>query len=298
MGMGQTVYNAFQEAREVFEQANDVLGRDLTKLLFAGPEELLKQTTNSQLAIYVTSIAILRVIERQFPTLKPAFCAGHSLGEYSAVTAGGWLSYSASLPLVQKRADLMHQACTTSPGTMAAVLGMDEEQIGRLIAKVGGGLWAANFNCPGQIVLSGTLTAMQKASEWAKEFGAKRIVPLQVQGAFHSGLMQHAAEQLAHHLEQLSFASVGVPLVLNATAEVTISADGIRAGLIRQMTSSVHWEQSVRQMRDCSLFVEIGAGQVLAGLNRKIGISAPTISVGIVTDLEALAKEASSNTLA
>ncbi|MBS0623758.1 MAG: ACP S-malonyltransferase [Verrucomicrobia bacterium] len=291
VGMGKSFYDQFSLARELFQQADDVLGMHLTRVMFEGPEESLKKTLNSQLAIYVTSMAIFRVIQAQFPGFKPVVCAGHSLGEYTALTAAGWLDFSTCLELVKYRAQVMSAACEQQPGTMAALLGIDEEGVLKLVAKIGKGLWAANFNCPGQIVISGTVEAVQQAMEIAKDFGARRAMPLQVQGAFHSGLMQAAEDKLAARLNEVSLSSSSIAVVMNVTGQRATSMDEIKRNMMKQMTSSVRWQQSIKQMEDCSLFVEIGEGKVLAGLNKKIEVTAPTLSVGVMEELEVLAKE-------
>jgi len=289
VGMGKSFYDHFPLARDIFQQANDVLGLNLTRVMFEGPEDVLKKTLYSQLAIYTNSMAIFQVFQQQFPHVQPLLCAGHSLGEYSALTAGGWLTLPTCLELVRYRAEVMQESCEKHPGTMAAVLGLDESAIKQLVAKVGTGLWAANFNCPGQVVISGTLAAMQQANELAKEFGARRVLPLQVHGAFHSGLMQDAEDKLAVRLKNTDFASSGVPIILNATGEKTHSIDIIRRNLTRQITSSVMWQQGMSHMGSCSLALEFG-GKVLVGLNKKIG-TAPTLSIETVEDLELIAKE-------
>lgn len=288
VGMGKAFYDSHTIAKETFQEADELLGKNLSKILFEGPDDQLKQTLNSQPAIYVTSMAILRVLESQFPDLKPQICAGHSLGEYTAITAGGWLSFDKCLPFVHFRAESMGEACKVNPGSMAAILGLDDEAVRKVVADCDGAVWAANFNCPGQVVISGTKEGIEGAISKAKEAGAKRALPLPVQGAFHSGLMQKAEDLVGERLDQTAFAQSGIPIVSNSTGALSETADAIKAALRRQITSSVNWTQSILAIEPVSLFVEIGNGKVLAGLNKKMGVAAPTISIGEPGDLEKL----------
>lgn len=289
IGMGKAFYDQFTAAREVFEEADDHLSRSLSQLIFSGKESDLKLTVNSQPGLCITSLAMVRVLRDQFPSLNPFACAGHSLGEYSALSAGGWLSMTDALDLVTFRSEVMGKACMVQPGTMVAVLGLPLSQIQEVVQEVGQGLWAANINCPGQIVLSGTVDGVQKGSICAKAKGAKRVIPLEVQGAFHSPLMQSAEEALAPRIDQAPFHSKGVSIISNSDAQMHSSADAIRLALKKQITAPVFWTASIEQVHDADIFIEIGSGSVLSGLNRKILPHTPIVTVNQPKDLEAVA---------
>lgn len=291
-GMSKDFYEHFAVARETFEEANDLLKKDLTSIVLDGPQDVLTETCNSQAGIYVASLAILRTIQKQFPDLKPAFCAGLSLGEYTAVTAAGYLSFAEGLPLVQNRGQFMNDACVKYPGTMAVVLGLDGPAVEQMVKEVNlpQDLWAANFNCPGQVVISGTLKGIAAGTEAAKAKGAKRVMPLPVHGAFHSGLMQEAEERLAEHVHHTPLRQGSAKLVMNVSGNVVSDLAEMRSLLIRQVTSPVRWEQGINiaSKEGVDLFVEIGCGKALSGFNKRIGVSAPTLSVEKVADLEQL----------
>lgn len=283
VGMGKDFYDAFAIARETFEEADDLLGEKFSKIIFEGPEEVLTQTKNSQLAIFIVSVAILRVVQQQFPDLKPIVCAGLSLGEYTALYASGKLGFKETLFLVRERARLMNEACEKVPGTMAAVLGLDAAGIEAAVKGIEG-VWVANFNAPGQTVISGTKEGIEKASLILKEKGAKRVIPLTVHGAFHSGLMRSAQEGLAPFVNAASLKESSIDLVMNVPGNYTKE---IRQNLISQVTQSVRWEQSITAMKEAGVefFLEIGCGKTLTGLNRKMGITT-LAAVDKVTDLE------------
>jgi len=291
-GMAKDFADSYSIARQTFEEADDVLGRKLSSIVFNGPEQLLTETKNSQLGIYVASMAILRVVHQLFPSLKPTICAGLSLGEYTALTASGRLPFAAGIPLVGYRGQYMNDACESIPGTMAVILGLDAETVEQMVqeVKLPNDLWAANFNCPGQVVISGTQKGIEAGSEAAKAKGAKRVLPLQVHGAFHSGLMQSAEKRLAEHIEQAELKDTSCLLVMNVTGGPASGLDEIRRNLIKQVTQSVRWEQGVRYMvkEGVDLFIELGCGKTLAGFNKRIGTSAPTISIEKVADIAAL----------
>lgn len=292
VGMGKDFFDSFAIARDTFEEADEILEMRLSKIIFEGPEEVLVQTKYSQVAIFVTSIAILRVIQQQIPDLRPFVCAGLSLGEYTALCASGKLPFGETLLLVQKRALLMNEACEKVPGTMAAVLGADAEQVQNALKGIDG-VWVANYNCPGQIVISGTKAGVEKGSEVLKSNGAKRVLPLSVSGAFHSGLMQIAQDALAPFIMASSIQETPIEFVMNAPGAFVGSQSDIRKYLIGQVTQSVRWEQGVMAMneRGVNFYLEIGCGKTLSGMNRKIGVSGSTISVEKIADLDGLAKQ-------
>jgi [acyl-carrier-protein] S-malonyltransferase len=286
VGMGKDFFDSFRIAKETFQEADELLGFHLSKIIFEGPEELLTQTKNSQLAIFVTSIAILRTIQQQLPDLKPAICAGLSLGEYTALCASGRLSFAETLRLVQERGRLMNEACLKVPGTMAAVLGLDA--LGTESALKGlRGVWLANYNAPGQTVISGTKEGVEQAGLVLKEKGAKRVIPLTVHGAFHSGLMLTAQEGLAPFVESAQILASSIEFVMNVPGGFVKSAEEIKRNLVCQVTQSVRWEQGIEAMKAAGVefFLEIGCGKTLTGLNKKMGILSMS-SVDKVTDLE------------
>jgi [acyl-carrier-protein] S-malonyltransferase len=286
-GMGKDFFEIFSEAREVFEEADEILGESLSKVIFEGPSELLTQTKHSQLGIFVVSAAMLRTIQRQMPHLAPHICSGLSLGEYSALYAAGKLSFKETILLVKERALFMNEACESAPGTMAAVLGMEGSQIEEALKGLKG-IWIANYNCPGQIVISGTVEGVEAATAALKERGAKRVLPLNVHGAFHSGLMRSAEEKLAPFIQAANIQDSGVDFVMNASGKAAQSIEEIKRNLACQVTHSVRWEQGIRSMENVNLFLEIGCGRTLSGLNKKIGAAAPTLNIEKVADLDAL----------
>lgn len=295
IGMGKDFAESFTTAQRTFEEADDILGRKLSKIIMEGPEPILTETKNSQTGIYVTSIALLRVLQEQYPAIKPSVCAGLSLGEYTAATSAGFMDFAHCLPLVQSRGQFMNDACEATKGTMAVVLGLDSDTVEKMVKEVNmpNDLWAANFNCPGQVVISGTLKGIEAGTEAAKAKGAKRVLPLQVHGAFHSGLMKKAEERLAEHVLIAPISKSPIGFVMNVTGDFVDGIDEIRQLLIKQVTSPVRWEQGVRKMAEkgVDLFVEIGCGKTLAGFNKRIGAMVPTLSIEKVEDLAILEKE-------
>lgn len=287
VGMGKDFFESYPTARYLFQEADDILGRDLSSLIFEGPSETLTHTRNSQTAIYVMSIAALAVVQEQFPQLHPTVCAGLSLGEYTALTASEHVTFRQCLPVVQFRGDAMNAACEATQGTMAAIFGLSEDQLNAIVSQFPGQLWAANFNCPGQTVISGTLAGVEKGSALAKEQGAKRVIPLNVHGAFHSGLMQLAQEQLAPQIEALELTQSPIDLVMNVPGDYVEELEQMRAHLISQVTHPVRWEQGIGAMQDIDLFIEIGPGRTLAGMNKQMG-RGPTVSINTTADLEKL----------
>lgn len=289
VGMGKDFSDAFAVAKETFQEADDILNLSLSKIIFEGPEDVLVQTKYSQAAIFVNSIAILRVIQEQMPDLVPFVCAGLSLGEYGALHASGKLSFKDTLLLLQKRALLMNEACEKVHGTMAVVLGLNESQVKNALQGIQD-VWVANYNCPGQIVISGTKDGVEKVEGVLKENGAKRVLPLSVSGAFHSGLMQSAKDSLAPYIIAAPIQETPIHLVMNAPGDFVNLASDIRKNLIAQVTSSVRWEQGIVAMNEkgVELYLEIGCGKTLSGMNRKIGVTGQTLSIEKVSDLETL----------
>jgi [acyl-carrier-protein] S-malonyltransferase len=286
-GMGKDFAEHYASARNVFLEADDILSEPLSRLIFDGPENLLTQTKNSQLAIFVMSVALLETLREQLPSIVPTIVAGLSLGEYTALFASKRLSFKEALLLVRERACLMNSACEKVPGTMAAVLGMDEPGVKQALQGIPG-IWVANYNCPGQIVISGTQAGVEAAAVALKTAGAKRVIPLQVHGAFHSGLMQSAQDALAPFIQKAPLVDSPIELVMNVPGNFVHSTDQIRKNLISQVTHSVRWQQGIEaiESKGVDLYVEIGCGKTLAGMNKKIGCKAPTLTLEKITDLE------------
>ena len=283
--MGKEFASTFSIAKETFEEADDLLGEHLSQIVFEGPEPLLTQTKYSQLGIFVTSVAILRTIEEQMPDLRPSICSGLSLGEYTALFASGRLGFKETLFLVRERASLMNSACEKTSGTMAAVLGLDASQIDSSL-KGCPEVWVANYNCPGQTVISGTLAGVENGTQILKAHGAKRVIPLTVHGAFHSGLMQSAQDGLAPYIAKAPIEASDISFVMNVPGRSVSSAEEIRRFLTEQVTHSIRWQQGIESMTGVTLFLEIGCGKTLAGLNKKIGVAASTYSIDRAIDLE------------
>lgn len=294
VGMAKDFYAEYPEAKQTFEEADDRLGRTLSHTIFYSSESELTETKNSQPAIYVVSLAILRVLQKLFGNLAPYACAGLSLGEYSAVTAANILDYASGLILVQHRGLFMHQACEEIPGTMAVVLGMDDTAVEAVVEelKLPHDLWAANFNCPGQVVISGTKKGVEAASTALLAKGAKRVLPLQVHGAFHSGLMQSARQKLQSYIEEATLYQSNTKLAMNTPGDFVESKDEIKRNLINQVTQPVRWHRSISAIANSGidLFIEIGCGKTLAGMNKRIGMQAPTVSVEKIEDIASLEK--------
>jgi [acyl-carrier-protein] S-malonyltransferase len=292
VGMGKDFSDSFAHARQTFQEGDDLLKRNLSKIIFEGPVEELTETRNSQTGIFLNSIALLRVIQNQFPQLQPHVCAGLSLGEYTALCCSQKIPFEAALKLVQYRGECMNEACEQHKGTMAAIFGLSAEEVEEMVKELNlpNDLWVANFNCPGQTVISGTLKGVEAGSNAAKAKNAKRVLPLTVHGAFHSGLMRTAQDKLEQQIAPLSIADSSIQMVMNVPGNYVKDSHHIKSYMISQVTSPVRWEQSIKAMNTVDLFVEIGCGKVLSGLNRQIGVTAPTINVSKVADLETLAK--------
>jgi [acyl-carrier-protein] S-malonyltransferase len=276
-GMGKDIYEASQEAKTLFHQANEILGFNITDIMFGEDAEALKQTQVTQPAIFLHSVILSSVMGKSF---NPDCVAGHSLGEFSALVAAKALSFENGLKLVHQRALAMQDACDEVPGTMAAVLGLEDHIIEEVCASISGIVVAANYNCPGQLVISGEKEAIALACEAMKEAGAKRALPLPVGGAFHSPLMEPAKTKLAAAIENTSIQNPICPVYQNVVAIGITGAATIKTNLIAQLTAPVRWTQSVQQMLNdgASSFVEVGPGKVLQGLVKKIDRSAETSS--------------------
>lgn len=291
-GMGKDFFEQFSIVKETFEEADDILKRNLSSIILNGPDEVLTETKNSQTGIFVTSIALLRAIQSQFPNLSPSVTAGLSLGEYTALTASQRLDFRACLPLVQYRGEYMNDACLKYPGTMAVILGLEADAVEELVKEVNmpNDLFVANLNCPGQVVISGTKQGIEKGTIKAKEKGAKRVLPLSVQGAFHSGLMKEAKTRLKAHVDQVSLKDSTIEFVMNVPGSFVSDLNQIRTFLIDQVTSPVRWEASIREMEKASvsLFIEIGCGKTLAAMIKRIPVDVEVISIEKVTDLDLL----------
>ena len=268
-GMGKNLYEEDFQARELFHHANNLLGFSISDVMFEGPAEELKQTKVTQPAIFLHSVILSKALGEKF---KPDMVAGHSLGEFSALVANGCLNFEDGLKLVSQRALAMQQACELQASTMAAVLGLEDEVVEAVCADIEGVVVAANYNCPGQIVISGETIAVEKACEELKARGAKRALLLPVGGAFHSPLMEPAREKLADAIENTNFNTPFCPVYQNVTTFAVTNPDEIKKNLIFQLTAPVKWTQSVQNMiKDgATAFAEIGPGKVLQGLVRKI----------------------------
>jgi len=268
-GMGLDLYENSNEAQALFEKANDILGFNITDIMFEGTAEQLKETKVTQPAIFLHSVILAKTLGDSF---KPEMVAGHSLGEFSALVANGSLTFEDGLKLVSQRAMAMQKACELQPSTMAAVLGLDNDVVEKICAATEGVVVAANYNCPGQLVISGEIDAINAACEALKEAGARRALVLPVGGAFHSPMMEPAREELAAAIESTTFSTPTCPIYQNVTASAVTDAEEIKKNLILQLTAPVKWTQSVQQMiaDGGTSFTEVGPGKVLQGLMRKI----------------------------
>ncbi|OBQ57311.1 ACP S-malonyltransferase [Tamlana sp. s12] len=276
-GMGLDLYENSALAQELFEKANDILGFKITDTMFEGSAEDLKETKVTQPAIFLHSVILAKTLGDSF---KPDMVAGHSLGEFSALVANGALTFEDGLKLVSQRALAMQKACELQPSTMAAVLGLEDNLVENICKQTDGVVVAANYNCPGQLVISGEIEAINKACEALKDAGARRALVLPVGGAFHSPLMEPAREELAAAIENTTFSKPNCPIYQNVTANAVSDEAAIKANLISQLTAPVRWTQSVEQMiaDGATLFTEVGPGKVLQGLVKKINRASETVS--------------------
>lgn len=292
VGMGQNLCTHSPAAQTVFDEADSLIGTKLSTLCFYGPEEALRQTVNTQPALYVMSVAAMRALQ-EAGAPPPQAVAGHSVGEYAALWAAGAFAFETGLHLVERRAQEMHRATLSHPGVMAAVLGLTGPEVAAACAEAEAGgagrVQPANFNGGGQVVISGSPEGVARASEIAKTNGARRVVPLPVSGAFHSPLMAPAVEAMTYALQDAALRDTTIPIVANITADYETRADEIRANLAAQIDHPVRWEESIgRLVADgFDTFVEVGAGTVLAGLMKRIAPDADVYSVGDSADVKA-----------
>lgn len=268
VGMGKELYESRKDIKDLMDSANDILGFDILSVMFEGSEEDLKQTKITQPAIFIHSVAAVKAVD----ATGAQMVAGHSLGEFSALVANGVLSFKDGLELVYQRALAMQEACDLNPSSMAAVLGLEDEKVEKICAEVEGIVVPANYNCPGQLVISGETTAVEKACELLKEAGAKRALVLPVSGAFHSPLMKPAQEKLAQAIENIRFNQAIIPIYQNVTTTAVTDPEEIKRNLIAQLTGSVKWTQTIQNMINdgATHFIEVGPGKTLQGLIKKI----------------------------
>ncbi len=291
VGMAKDFYESFNIAKEIIDKTDEIVGKNFKNIMFSGPKKKLKKTDITQPAIFSMSISIYEVIKEKIEN-KIAFCAGHSLGEYSALYAAGAFDLATALKLVMRRGTLMQIASEREKSGMAAVLGLDIEKINILCEKVKdkGYLTAANINCPGQIVVSGTLNAIDAAENVAKELGAKRYIKLAVAGAFHSNLMQYASDELKKEIDNYDIKDVKIPVVANYTAKEILKKEEIKESLIKQIVNPVRWIESIEYIKSKGVdtFVELGPGNVLSGLIKKIDKNLKIYNIERVQDIEKL----------
>lgn len=280
IGMGKEFYDTYPEVQELFHKGNELLNKDITKLMFEGPKETLTETENAQPSLLLSSIAAHQLLIKE--EIEPVMTVGHSLGEYSALVAAGAISFDNALPLVATRGKLMENAFPKGKGTMAAVLGLNEQEIAKAIQSITDEVVdIANLNCPGQIVISGSKEGVEEASKLLKENGAKRVLPLNVSGPFHSRLMKSANEEFSNYLNQIEFNDSKIPVYANVSAKPVSEKNEIKDLLIKQLYSPVRFEESIRNMMEEGIdaFVEVGNGKVLSGLLKKIDRKIPTFSI-------------------
>ena len=290
VGMGKDLYDAFGSVKTLFRQADEAVGFPLAKLCFEGPEEELKKTSNAQPALVAVSFACLQAAQevagKNLPS--PSFMAGHSLGEYTALAAAGAIDFSTTVYLARERGRLMYEAGLARPGAMMAVIGIEETALAEICQQHDTVI--ANYNCPGQLVISGAGENIARATESAKAGGAARTIPLQVSGAFHSPLMQPAVDGMAQVLAKVTFKDPSVPIIANVTAQPITSGSQIKAELLKQLYSGVQWQRSVEYMlqRNTGRFIEFGPGKVLAGLIRRISRESETVNIGDINAVKTL----------
>jgi len=293
VGMGKSLYDGFHEAREIYDKANEILGVDIKSISFQGPENVLTESKNAQVAILIHSIAAYTIMKKE--GIMPFMVAGHSLGEYSALVAAEVFSFEEALPLVRLRGELMSKAGENNPGTMAAIIGLDPEYVAQIVDEIAGSkvISVANYNSPAQTVISGEPNAVTEACKLAMEKGAKRAIPLNVSGAFHSPLMNEAFTEFKKALYKVSFREPKIPVAPNVTGELTTSVAVIRDSLERQIASPVKWVDSIKNMikAGATSFVEVGPGKVLTGLIRRIDSQPKVFNVQEPSDIERLKNE-------
>ncbi|MBI5115964.1 ACP S-malonyltransferase [Candidatus Poribacteria bacterium] len=292
VGMGRELCERFAEARIVFDQAEQSLGKDLRRIIFDGPEDTLKQTVYAQPAIFVVSVALIKVMEQM--GLSPDYVAGHSLGEYSALVAAGAITFEDALALVSARATAMQRACEANGGAMCAVLGFDAQTLEEICAGVSDGVVdVANINSPGQVVISGERNAVKTAGDEAMRRGARRVIPLQVSGAFHSRLMRSAADEFEPYAMKTPLAAPAISFFPNVTASLTDDPAQIRNKLVEQIYNPVRWQLTVERMLEegVATFIEVGPGKVLTGLLKRTNGSTVGLNVDGPDSVEALAQK-------
>ncbi len=279
-GMGKDLYEQSEEAKKLFHQANDILGFNITDIMFEGTDEQLKQTNVTQPAIFLHSVILAKVLGDNF---KPDMTAGHSLGEFSALVSAGAMKFEDGLKLVAARANAMQKACEAQPSTMAAVLGMEDADVERICSEIDGVVVPANYNCPGQLVISGSVEAVEKACEALKEAGAKRALLLPVGGAFHSPLMEPARAELEAAIKATEINTPICPVYQNVVAKGVTEPAEIKTNLVNQLTGAVKWTQIMQQMiaDGAAEFIEVGPGKVLQGLVKKVDRAMPTASAEV-----------------
>lgn len=287
-GMGRDLYDNFDEAKAIFDTADETLGFSMSQLCFNGPEDELRKTINSQPAIVTVSLACLAAMRSVTPSnglLTPAFVAGHSLGEYTALAAAGVVSFATAIYLARQRGQLMYQAGLKEPGGMAAIIGLSETSLAQICAKTNTRI--ANINCPGQLVISGAKDNLARAIALARERGAYKAIQLQVSGAFHTSLMQPAVDGMSEVIANVPFHKPLMPVIANTTAQPATTAEQLKEELLRQLCNSVQWQLSIEYMinNGVSTFIEIGPGKVLSGLIRRINKNVKTLNIG---DTEAI----------
>jgi len=293
VGMGRDLHENFSSAKTVFEQADEALKFPISRLCFDGPENELRQTINAQPAIVTVSFACLKALQeanRDNELPLPAFLAGHSLGEYTALAVAGVLDFATTVYLARERGRLMHEAGQKRPGSMAAIIGLDEILLTEVCQETDTRI--ANINCPGQLVISGAVENLGKAMDLAKAKGAHRAIPLQVSGAFHTPLMQSAVDGMFEIISTLSFSDPAIPIIGNTTAQPLTTADAIKEELLKQLCNCVQWQRSIEYMIDngVSTFVEIGPGKVLTGLIKRINHGVELINIGDVEAIKSISK--------
>ena len=281
VGMGRDLYDDFASAKVVFDRADEVLGFPLSRLCFEGPEDELRQTINAQPAILTVSYACLEAAREVSPNLPPpAFVAGHSLGEYTALAVAGVLDFATAVYLARERGRLLHEAGLRRPGSMAAIMGFDEALLAEVCRQTD--TYIVNVNCPGQLVISGDREHITRAVDLAKAKGAQRVILLPVSDAFHTPLMQPAVDGMAEILATLPFHEPVIPIIANTTAQPLTTAESVKAELLRQLCNCVQWQRSIEYMvnEGVSIFIEIGPGKVLTGLIKRINKEVTTINIG------------------
>ncbi len=294
-GMGRDLYDNFDSAKVIFEQADEILGFPLSRLCFEGPEDELRQTINAQPAIVTVSFACLKAVHdassnNELPS--PAYVAGHSLGEYTALAAAGVLDFATTVYLARERGRLMYEAGLRQPGGMVAIIGLDEASLAEVCDETDTRI--ANVNCPGQLVISGAKEHLAQAADLAKAKEAYRTIPLPVSGAFHTPLMQPAVDGMTEIIATLSFHEPVIPIIANTTAEPLTTAEMVKAELLRQLCNCVQWQRSIEYMIDdgVSIFIEIGPGKVLTGLIKRINKDVKTLNIGDAQAIKDIASQA------